>query len=279
MTELNRRTQGPRNQSEFAREAALMARGKRIPGDDLIDMLNSIEDGEVKEADGSIPTEIIDAGESAVSRGEESQSINPVQLHPTQLHEALPPTSKPINEIPTEIPSIPVEILDVLKSPERQELIEVAQLLRRSQYHSQTMLFVTPLGDIKCTVNWMSCRPHQINPNNMFFVKTRANTLAFIPKPGAEFDIAFEGVKGSVRVVCLAEPLRLYPGVDLLCFMPHTPFVEKTGQLKDGAPSVVSGKPATAVIDDEPVVDGEQPMRKEAFSLNQSTDFDKVRPS
>jgi hypothetical protein len=235
-------------------------------------MLNSIEDGEVKEADGAIPLEILNAGEPIVTRDEDDQAMVHSQIHPTQPHEAPLAPSKPTGDIP-------VEILDVLKSPDRQELVEVAQLLRRSQYHSQTMLFVTPLGDIKCTVNWMSCSPHQINPNSMFFVKTRANTLAFIPKPGAEFDIAFEGAKGSARVVCLAEPLRLYPGVDLLCFMPHTPFVEKTGQLKDGAPSVVSGKPATAVIDDEPVVDGEQPMRKEAFSIRQSVDFDKVRPT
>lgn len=272
MTDLNRRVQGPRNQSEFAREAALMSRGKRIPGDDLTDMLSSIDNGEVNEADGVIPTESIASGALV-----DDCIANPQPL--TQPQEVLSVVSKVISDAPTDTPNIPVEILDVLKSPERQELIEVAQLLRRSQYHAQTMLFVTPLGDIKCTVNWMSCQPYQINPNSMFFVKTRANTLAFIPKPGAEFDIAFEGVKGSVRVVCLAEPLRLYPGVDLLCFMPHTPFVEKTGQLKDSAPSVVSGKPSTAVVDDEPVADGEQPMHKEAFTLRHPADFDKVRPS
>lgn len=269
MTTLNRRIQGPRNQSEFSREVVLMSRGKRVPEDDLIDMLDRIEEGDVEEADeyaAQEPTVTEDLGDSIPS----SSGI---------LKEPTPVSGKPTGDILAETSTIPVEILDVLKSPERQELIEVAQLLRRSQYQAQTMLFVTPLGDIKCTVNWMSCRPHQINPNSMFFVKTRANTLAFIPKPGAEFDIAFEGVKGSVRVVCLAEPLRLYPGVDLLCFMPHTPFVEKTGQLKDGAPSVVSGKPATTFVDDEPVVDGEQPMRKEAFNLKQPSDFDKVRPS
>jgi hypothetical protein len=247
-----------------------MSRGKRIPEDDLIDMLNSIDDGAVEEADGHL------ASETAPSKNVDDATPDNAVL---VSKDVVASPDKPVSDNTAEVPAIPVEIIDVLKSPERQELIEVAQLLRRSQYHAQTMLFVTPLGDIKCTVNWMSCRPHQINPNSMFFVKTRANTLAFIPKPGAEFDIAFEGVKGSVRVVCLAEPLRLYPGVDLLCFMPHTPFVEKTGQLKEGVPSVVSGKPSTTIVDDEPVADGEKPLRKEAFNLQQPSDFDKVRPS
>lgn len=279
MTELNRRVQGPRNQVEFAREISLMTRGKRIPSDDLIDMLNSIDEGAVQEVDGPPPVDIKDVIESAEKLAEFDQEIAKHQIHSQQPNDLTGESNNLDNVGFREINNVPVEIMDVLKSPERQELIEVAQLLRRSQYQSQTMLFVTPLGDIRCTVNWMSCRPHQINPNSMFFVKTRANTLAFIPKPGAEFDIAFEGVKGSVRVVCLAEPLRLYPGVDLLCFMPHTPFVEKTGQLKDGAPSVVSGKPSTTIVADEPVVDGEKPMRKEAFNLNISPDFDKVRTS
>ena len=51
MTTLNRRIQGPRNQSEFSREVVLMSRGKRVPEDDLIDMLDRIEEGDVEEAD------------------------------------------------------------------------------------------------------------------------------------------------------------------------------------------------------------------------------------
>ena len=234
-----------------------MSRGQRIPGDDLTDVLQSINDGlSIPEADDD--GDDIPADESATR--EEST--------PAYVDRREPPSD------------IPVAILDVLKSPERQELIEMAQLLRRSQDHTKTMLFLTPLGDIKCTVNWMSCRPSEINSSSMFFVKTRANSLAFIPKPGAVFDIAFEDNSNSVKVICLVEPQRIYPGVDLLCFMPHNQFMEKTGQLKEEAPSVVSGKPSTHVVDGEPVAEGEQPMRKEAFNRasTASQDFDKFRP-
>jgi len=253
MTSINNRTQGPRNKEEFEREARMITRGARIPGDDLDDILNVIREGDhIAEVDGdvSIPAAPTPTTTSALK-------VQPVT--PTQ--------------------DIPAEILDVLNSTERNELLEVARQLRRSQEHERTLLFITPVGKIKCTVNWMSCQPRDINAASMFFVKTRANSLAFIPEPGASFDIAFDGHPGQTKVTCLAEPQRLYPGVDLLCFMPHNQAMEKTGKLKDQAPSVVSGKPATTVVEDEPVVEGEQPMHKAAFNLgNPQTGYDNPRP-
>lgn len=249
--------QGPRTPEEFDREASLMSRGQRIPGDATTDILRDIRSGvDIEEVDGS----------------------EPEPEPPTPSSIALDVVSKPAQPSKPH-PNIPVEILDVLDSPERAELLEVAKMLRRSQDSMHTMIFRTPIGDIKCPVNWMSCRPIDINDDSMFFVKTRPNSLAFIPKPGAVFDIAFEGMRGEARVVCLAPPQRLYPGVDLLCFMPHTPFMEKTGQLKEGAPSVVSGDPSTKIVDGEPVADGERPISKSAFATGQlSRDFDIPRP-
>jgi hypothetical protein len=258
MTPLKNRVQGPRTKEEFDREARMISRGSRIPGDDLDDILNVIREGDsIEEIDGesaSIPalTPIV--------------SEKPITLAPQGHH--TPPAQ-----------DIPVEILDVLNSAERNELMEVARQLRRSQEHERTLLFITPVGNIKCTVNWMSCQPKDISTSSMFFVKTRVNALAFIPKPGAVFDISFEGYPTQTKVMCLAEPQRLYPGVDLLCFMPHTPAMEKTGKLSDQAPSVVSGKPATTVVENEPVVEGEQPMHKAAFTLgNPQTGYDNPRP-
>ena len=244
-----------------------MSRGNRIPGDDITDMVNRINDGDaIKEVDSPYSSDPVIA---ARQRVEEDIAI---QQH---VEEVASSFERPVHNQP----QIPIEILDVLKSPERQELIEVAALLRRSHEHAKVMLFMTPIGDIRCTVNWMSCRPQDINPDGMFFVKTRANSLAFIPKPGAVFDIAFEGVDGQAKVVCLALPQRLYPSVDLLCFMPHTSFMEKTGQLREGAPSVVSGNTSTTVVDGEPVADGEQPMLKKAFTFDKvEPDYDKLRP-
>ena len=257
MTMLNHRVQGPRTKEEFEREARLMSRGRRIPGDDIDDMLRVIQDGDhINEDDGL--TETPDYEEPGPSAAAFEAVVR-------------------IPQVAT--PEIPIEILDVLKSPERHELLEVARHLRRSQEHARTLIFITPIGDIKCTVNWMSCNPGEISSASMFFVKTRANSLAFVPKPGAVFDISFEGYPGQTRVMCLAEPQRLYPGVDLLCFMLHNPGMEKNGQLKEGAPSVVSGSPSTEIIDDEPVADGEKPMSKAAFTIgNPHTGFDNPRP-
>lgn len=258
MTSLKNRVKGPRTQEEFDREASMISRGARIPGDDLDEILNVIREGDcIEELDDDNMSESLVlpiAAEKPIALAPQGHSVTPAQ-------------------------DIPVEILDVLNSAERNELMEVARQLRRSQEHERTLLFITPVGAIKCTVNWMSCQPKDISTSSMFFVKTRANALAFIPNPGAVFDISFEGYPGRTKVMCLAEPQRLYPGVDLLCFMPHTPGMEKTGKLNDQAPSVVSGKPSTTVVEDEPVVEGEQPMHKTAFTVgNSQTGYDNPRP-
>lgn len=261
MQALRNRVQGPRNQEEFDREASIITRGQRIPGDDLDDVLREIQSG----------AQFEELSESAGDFSEPDSKDEKLRIANAQAEIVKAATPQPAMEIPA-------EILDVLKSPERQELLEVARSLRRSHEHARTLLFLTPVGKIRCTVNWMSCRPDQINAMSMFFVKTRADSLAFIPDPGAVFDIAFEGREGHVKVVCLAEPQRLYPGVDLLCFMPHNSLVEKNGQLADGAPSVVSGKPSTEIVDGEPVAKGEQPLQKSAFSQSGHLDFDLPRP-
>lgn len=254
--------QGPRTREEFEAMADQMRRGPRIPGDATDDLLRLVRSGGISDED-------------EYNEDDEEFDAEDVEVPIDRLPACEPPSRKPALNIPS-------EILHVLESPEREELIEVARILSRS-VKTRTLVFYTPIGDIRCQVNWVSCDPSQIGNNALLFVKTRANSLAFTPKPGATFDIGFDGYEGQTRVVCLADPQTIYPGVDLLCFMPHNLAVEKTGRLNSDAPSVVSGNPSDAVENGEPVVKGEKPMEKSAFNLKPTPpaprDWDTTRES
>jgi hypothetical protein len=171
---------------------------------------------------------------------------------------------------------VPDVITKLLASASRDELLEIANMLEAASRLSHRIVFHTPVGDIKCQVSWLSQAPGiLLRSEGMFFVKMRSEAMVFTPKPGAVFDIGFEGADGRLTVVCLAEPQRLYPGVDLLCFMPHNSPVEKNGKLKDDAPSVVSGAPSNEIVNGEPVVAGEKPVA--AVWPDTAKDFDNVR--
>lgn len=174
------------------------------------------------------------------------------------------------------LPRTPEVITKLLASPARDELLGIANMLEAVSRSSYRIIFHTPVGDIKCQVSWLSQAPGVIlRSEGMFFVKMRSDAMVFTPRPGAVFDIGFEGTDGRLAVVCLAEPQRLYPGVDLLCFMPHNSAVEKNGRLKEDAPSVVSGKPSNEVVNGEPVVSGEKPAA--TIWPAPGKDFDNVR--
>ena len=167
--------------------------------------------------------------------------------------------------------SIPPAVARVLASADRNELIEVAKMLDQDSARERFIIFYTPVGDIRCRINWQSCEPEHLKGNDgIFFVKMRSSDVAFTPKSGALFEIGFAGYSHKFSVVCLAPPQQLYPGVDLMCFLPHNSSMEKNGKLNEGAPSVVSGAPSDKVDGGgEPVVDGEK-----AASV---VDFDRAR--
>lgn len=182
--------------------------------------------------------------------------------------------NKPINAkvsaAPSSTSAVPPSIANVLVSPARGELIEIAKMLEQGAKQERFLIFYTPVGDIRCRINWQSCEPKDLHNNdNLFFVKMRSADVAFTPKAGAAFNIGFAGYAHSFSVVCLAPPQQLYPGVDLLCFLRQNSSMEKNGKLNEGAPSVVTGKPSNAVTaDGEPIVKGEEAV---------AIDFDKVR--
>lgn len=166
---------------------------------------------------------------------------------------------------------IPSVIERVLASSDRNELIEVAKMLDQETARDRAIIFHTPVGDIRCRINWQSCEPENLRGSeSIFFVKMRASDVAFTPKSGASFEIGFTGYAHRFSVMCLTPPQQLYPGVDLMCFLPHNPAMEKNGKLQEGAPSVVSGAPSDRVDSSgEPVVEGE----KSAATI----DFDRAR--
>lgn len=169
---------------------------------------------------------------------------------------------------------MPEVIARVLASPEGPELVEVARLLDKASATERNIIFFTPVGDIKCRINWRSCSPSDLaKSGELFLIKLRSSSVAFVPKPGAVFDIGFEDYAGRISVVCLAPPQQLYPGVDLMCFLPHNSAMEKTGRLNDGAPSVVSGNPSDTVSKEgEPIVEHEKAASTDGL------DFDRPRP-
>ena len=178
------------------------------------------------------------------------------------------PAVTPLSSAPQ--PEVPPLITRVLASPDRGELLEVARMLDQGSKQDRHIIFHTPIGDIKCRINWQSCEPEQLKGSeNIFFVKMRSADVAFTPKSGAVFEIGFAGYARTFPMVCLAPPQQLYPGVDLMCFLPHNLAMEKTGKLADGSPSIVSGEPSNTTDKlGEPIVDGEK---------SASEDFDQIR--
>ena len=219
----------------------------RTPEDDTLDMMADIRNG--IDDDIHDPTDPLDVDDLAESP--EVETVDPAQ---------------PVQPATPELSPVPAVIRRVLNSPDSGELLEIAKLLDATNSKERFIIFMTPIGDIRCKMNWMSCSPSDILPDKLLFIKIRTASLVFIPKPGAAFDIGFADYPGRVSVVCMAEPQQLYPGIDLLCFMTHNPPVEKNGRLQERAPSVVSGEASNDVQDGEPTRTGERPFAVDSLT-------------
>lgn len=155
---------------------------------------------------------------------------------------------------------VPKVVQRVLESPRKQELVGVAMFLDPDNSKKLTLIFHTPIGDVRCAVNWSSNAPDKLSKaDQLLLIQVRSSESMFAPAPGADFEISFDGYPGRLKVTCLADPQALYPGIDLLCFLPHNALMEKQGVVQDGAPSVVSGKPSDHVDEaGEPVAGQEK---------------------
>jgi hypothetical protein len=186
------------------------------------------------------------------------------------------------------VPSLPPVLQRIFGTDAEDELMAVANLLDPKARKTLTLVFHTPIGDVRTAVNWSSHPPEALSrAKDLLLILVRTASSTFSPNPGSDLEISFaEHRDRRLKVTCLAPPMKLYPGVgvDLLCFLPHTALVEKNGQLREGAPSVVSGNPSTHVDDDgEPVADGEKsaawksPSRQAAVDADVVVDFDVPR--
>ena len=180
---------------------------------------------------------------------------------------------------------MPPVLRRIFGTPAEDELMALAGLLDPANRKTLTLVYHTPIGDVRTPVNWSSHAPENIaKARDLLLMMVRSADSAFAPNPGAEIEISFAEHKDRprLRVVCLAAPQRLYPGVavDLLCFLPQTATVEKNGKLNEKAPSVVSGLPSDDVDDTgEPVVHGEKSASTSAAKAFAAPpeDFDRVR--
>lgn len=203
-------------------------------------------------------------------------------------------------------PAMPPALAKLIGTDAEDELMAVARFLDVRNKKKLTLVFHTPIGDVKCPVNWSSTESSQLHRSkHLLLILVRSSESMFVPRPGSELEISFLEHRDQprLRVLCLAPPMQLYPGVgvDLLCFLPQTESVEKQGVLHDGAPSVVSGRPSDIVDAEtgEPVISGEKsasvrisgdtgegpvsrgfaPLEASPSSSSSSEDFDVTRGS
>lgn len=172
---------------------------------------------------------------------------------------------------------LPQAIQRVLASVDRQELISVAEFMLTRR--KMTLIFHTSQGDARVGVDWCSARPGDIERwDALVLVKVVAGITSFAPNPGSTLDISFEGFNGRTKVIALAPPQRLYTGVDVLCFLPHSQVMEKQGVVKQGTPSVVSNLPSVGTDEaGEPVAAGEKSASASRREKPITEDFDRPR--
>lgn len=196
-------------------------------------------------------------------------------------------TSAPSQPLASRPFTLPAVLQQVFGTEAEAELLAVARILSTRDKKPLNLVFHTPIGSVKTPVVWSSCKPERLgSASELLLVLVRSSEVSFAPDPGAQCDISFAGYGDDARlsVTCLARPMQLYAGVgiDLLCFLPHIPSVEKRGQLKPGAPSAVSGAVSNAVDEEgEPVVDGEKSASfRKAFPPTEekpAEDYDRPR--
>lgn len=179
-------------------------------------------------------------------------------------------------------PAVPSVITRVLASDTKDELLGVAHFLDPKNTKHLTLVFHTPIGDVKSQVKWTDKLPSDLSKHErLMLIQVKSSEVMFSPTPGAELEISFVGCHGRLKVTCLAPPQNLYPGIDLFCFLPHNDSMEKQGVLKEDAPSVVSGKPGDTVDQGgEPIVEGEKSaavLENVTFADSEKEDFDKAR--
>lgn len=153
------------------------------------------------------------------------------------------------------------------------ELLAVARVIEERGASSNSLVFHTPVGDVRIAVVDVNGDPASLPPTSLFTVTVRDSNESFRPIPGVPMLVSLNRSNRRVMVTCLAEPAKLYKGlgIDLLCFVTQGLQVEKNGKIKEGAPSVVSGEPSVKTDNGEPVALGEKVASVKDFDVARSS--------
>jgi hypothetical protein len=168
---------------------------------------------------------------------------------------------------------VPNEILTLLRGPLAEELRALARAMLRRD--GRRVVFHTPVGDIRCPVTWVSHTPGQLGTDSrLILMHVNAKEAAFTPNVGTTLELSFENFPRRELVLCLSAPITIYPGVDLLCFLPYSsPAMEKNGKTQEKAPSALSGEPSDRVDS----ATGEPLAGDESIEPVSLRDYDKIR--
>jgi hypothetical protein len=255
------------------------------PGDETDALISRMRTGDLSDA--------VEAGDEDSAAPMTIVPIAPVNMSgAADWSEAPGPGGSPAIA-PNVARPIPPVIAQLLGTEAERELLAVAKCLHDRERKKLTLVFHTPIGDVKCPVNWSSAEPAYLHRvRHLLLILVRSSEAMFSPHPGSEIEISFLEYPDSPRllVICLSPPMQLYPnvGIDLLCFLPQAATVEKQGVLHEGAPSVVSDQPSQAVDEatGEPVRHGEKSASFRLPAARFTTpgdrppeDFDRVRES
>ena len=235
------------------------------PDDSTKEMINRLRSGDTSDLLTEEDEDDIAADDAALRQFHQIPDAEDEADEVTFSESPATTAARRMQQAPSLEPRLPPALAKLIGTEAEHELMAVARFLDARNKKGLTLVFHTPIGDVKCPVNWSSTEPSQLyRCKHMLMIMVRSSESMFVPHPGSDLEISFWEHRDTprLRVTCLAPPMQLYPGVgiDLLCFLPQTESVEKQGVLHDGAPSVVSGRPSTHTESEtgEPVAEGEK---------------------
>jgi len=152
-----------------------------------------------------------------------------------------------------EIPSV---VLAALKTHPAE--VEAAASMLLSSRNTPRLLFSLPVGDFMFRHLWSSQSVKELQHGDTLLVRVRSSEMSFSPRVGAVMSLAEEKSPNDCVTVQSVAKVTEYAGVDMLVFIVlESVAMQKEGRIAQGAPSVVSGRPSTKIVDNEPLADDE----------------------
>ena len=134
------------------------------------------------------------------------------QLRSNKEEEERWPERKPEAAPAPAAPAMPPALAKLIGTDAEDELMAVARFLDVRNKKKLTLVFHTPIGDVKCPVNWSSTESSQLHRSrHLLLILVRSSESMFVPRPGSELEISFWEHRDQprLRVICLAPPMQL----------------------------------------------------------------------